>query len=163
MNHTYGELGYNGLGKIRVGNFCSLATNVRVVTHGHNTNWISTYPFCSDMFKEYWQTDVKGHPKQWDIEIGNDVWIGQDTLIMASIGNGAVIGAGSVIREDIPAYAVAYGNPCEVRWMRFNKEQIKALEEIAWWNWPDEKIKKHIPLLNGGDIDEFIREINDED
>ena len=162
MNYTYGNLGYNGLGNIRVGNFCSLSQNVRVVTHGHNTGWVSTYPFGADEFKPYWQTDTPGHPKQWDITIGHDVWIGQDALIMASIGNGAIIGAGSVVRDEVPPYAIVIGNPAGVVKMRFNANQIAALEQIAWWDWPEDKIKKYIPLLNGGDINEFIREVNSE-
>lgn len=154
--YTYGDIQFTGKGKISVGSFCSFALYVKAITFGHHTKWVSTYPFGSDEFKEHWNTDVPGHPKQWDISIGNDVWIGQDAIIMANIGNGAIVGAGSVVRNDVPPYAIVIGNPAVVVKMRFTANQIADLEEIAWWDWPDEKIKAHVHLLCSPDINEFI-------
>lgn len=49
-------------------------------------------------------------------KIGNDVWIGANCTILGgvTVGDGAVIGAGSVVTKDIPAYAIAFGNPAKV-------------------------------------------------
>jgi acetyltransferase-like isoleucine patch superfamily enzyme len=140
-----------------VGDFCSIADGVTAITHGHNSKWVSTYPFG---VMACWQTKTPGHPKTWDIKVGNDVWIGQGAVLMADVGDGAIVGAASVVRKDIPPYAIAYGNPCEVKGYRFTHKQIEALLAIAWWNWPKEKIHKFIPLLCSENIDEFIREVN---
>ena len=76
------------------------------------------------------------------IIIGNDVWIGRGATIMSGvrIGNGAVIGAESVVTKNVPAYAIAVGNPARVAKYRFDPETIKKLQAIRWWNWTPEKI-----------------------
>lgn len=157
MNHTYGGITCFGPVNLTVGNFCSISEGVTAVTHGHNSGWVSTYPFG---VMAAWHTETPGHPKTWDITVGNDVWIGYGVVLMASVGDGAIVGAGSVVRHDIPPYAIAFGNPCEVKRYRFRHDQIEALRKIAWWNWPSEKIHKFIPLLCSNDIDTFIREVN---
>jgi len=161
MRHTYGSIHVNGTGKVTIGDFCSIAVGVRVCTYGHNVNWVSTFPFSAPEFAQEWDADdITGHPKSWDIDIGNDVWVGQDALIMADIGNGAVIGAGSVVRTPVPPYSVVTGNPGRVTGKRFTDEQISALERIAWWKWDDEKIREYVGLLSSPDINEFIREVD---
>lgn len=78
------------------------------------------------------------------ILIGNDVWIGADVFINASkvqkIGDGAIIGTGAVVVEDVPPYAVVAGVPARIKKYRFSPEQIEVLERIQWWNWDDETI-----------------------
>ena len=159
MNHTYGGIECFGPVNITIGNFCSLADGITAITHGHNASWVSTYPFGA---MAAWKTKTPGHPKTWDITIGNDVWIGKDVVLMANVGDGAIIGAGSVVRNEIPPYTIAFGNPCEVKRYRFRHDQIEDLLKIAWWDWPVEKIHKFIPLLCSNDIDTFIREVNNE-
>jgi aminocyclitol acetyltransferase len=76
------------------------------------------------------------------IEIGNDVYIGANVFINQSkvkkIGNGAIIGTGAVVLEDVPPYAVVAGVPAKVKKFRFSPEQILTLEKIQWWNWDNE-------------------------
>ena len=83
------------------------------------------------------------------IIIGNDVRIGARSVIMSGVyvGNGAVIEAGAVVTEDVPAYAVAAGNPAHVVRYRFDEEKVAALQRIKWWNWSEEKIRANIHLL----------------
>ena len=73
------------------------------------------------------------------------------------IGNGAVIGARAVVAKDVPAYAVVVGNPARIVRTRFSPQQIASLEMIAWWNWPNERVKQTIPKLCDERIDDFIR------
>jgi serine acetyltransferase len=100
-----------------------------------------------------------GHPEcKGDIIIGNDVWIGAKSTIMSGvkIGDGAVIGSGSVVAKDVPPYAIVVGNPAKVIKYRFDEQQIENLLEIAWWNWPEHKIKEEAMLLWSKDINYFI-------
>jgi acyl-[acyl carrier protein]--UDP-N-acetylglucosamine O-acyltransferase len=94
-----------------------------------------------------------------DIVIGNDVWIAGDAKIMSgvSIGDGAVIGANSLVAKDVPAYAIYAGNPARLIRMRFSDEDIKTLEELKWWDWPLEHIYAAMPILNSNDIQALKR------
>jgi acetyltransferase-like isoleucine patch superfamily enzyme len=75
--------------------------------------------------------------------IGNDVWIGWGARIVgpATIGDGAVISAGSVVLGDVPPYAVVAGNPATVIRTRFSQETIDRLLKLRWWNWPEQRVK----------------------
>ena len=94
----------------------------------------------------------KGH-----IFIGNDCWIGANVTLMSGIriGNGALIGANSVVAKDVPPYAIVVGNPARVIKYRFDKKQVQKLLEIEWWNWDINKVKKYIEWFKK-DINEFI-------
>jgi aminocyclitol acetyltransferase len=81
------------------------------------------------------------------LTIGNDVWIGANVFVNVSkchsIGDGAVIGAGAVIIDDIPPYAVAAGVPAKVKKYRFTPEQIDVLLRVRWWDWTDRQIAEN--------------------
>ncbi len=86
----------------------------------------------------------RGPHKAKRITIGNDVWLGKNVIITngANIGDGVIAGAGAVITKDVPDYAIVGGVPAKlIRW-RYTKEQIAKLKAIAWWDWPDEKIRE---------------------
>jgi len=93
-----------------------------------------------------------------DINIGNDVWTGMDVTFLpgVTIGDGAVIAAGSVVTKDVPPYAIVGGNPAKVLKYRFTKKQIKKLLKIKWWDWPLWKIYDNIDLIDSENVDEFI-------
>jgi acetyltransferase-like isoleucine patch superfamily enzyme len=93
-----------------------------------------------------------------DMRIGNDVWIGLNSLILSgvTVGNGAVIGAGSVVTKDVDEYEIVGGNPAKNIRFRFEPEQINTLKEIKWWDWPVTKIQQNSYLLRSSEIDEFI-------
>lgn len=98
---------------------------------------------------------IQGHPAaKGNIVIGNDVWIGADVTIMSgvTIGDGAVIGTCAVVAKNIPAYAIAVGNPARVVRYRFDDAIIKKLLELKWWNWPLERIRKNVHLLCSSNI-----------
>ena len=75
-------------------------------------------------------------------------------------GDGAIIGANSVVASDIPPYAVAVGNPCRVVRMRFDDEFIAYLLQLKWWDWDIEKIERNFKALSSGDL-YLIKEIKD--
>jgi acetyltransferase-like isoleucine patch superfamily enzyme len=93
-----------------------------------------------------------------DIVIGSDVWVcfGSYVLSGVTIGDGAVVGTGAVVTKDVPPYAIVGGNPAEIIRYRHTPEQIEALLEIKWWDWPEEEIKEAVPYLASEDVDAFI-------
>ncbi len=131
--------------KVVIGKYCAIAHNLRIRTRNHNVN----YPNVQDKFQNLYGfkdlTITKG-----DIVIGNNCWIGDNVIILPGvhIGNGAVIGAGSIVTKNIPDYAVAGGNPAKIIKMRFCESIIKELLEIKWWNWNNDKIKKNKVFFN---------------
>lgn len=154
---------YDNTAKLQIGKYCSIAGGCKIILGGnHHTRWASTYAFYQEpqFFPNFSKLNVENSVRRGDVIIGNDVWIGRDVLILsgAVIEDGAVIGAGSVVAGRIPAYSIAVGNPCKVIKYRFNPEQIKSLQEIAWWNWSHDKINDNIHLICNEDIDLFIRE-----
>lgn len=139
-----------------IGKFCSIGKNVHVYLGGnHRMDWITMYPFPAkfDWAKEYREYQVS----KGDIKIGNDVWIGADAVILSgvTIGDGAVIGAETVVTKDIPPYAVAVGNPMRIVKYRFEEEKIAKLLEVKWWDWEIEEIEKNISSLLSDDVETF--------
>lgn len=157
-HRSYGSPLLRGdISDVTIGKYCSIAQNV-IIDCGwhHNTEFVTTYPL--NVFFEK-LTHIKGHPKsKGNVNIGNDVWIGESAIIMGgiTIGDGAVIAAGSVVTKDVAPYQIVGGCPAKHIKMRFKAQQIAALQRIAWWNWTEEKITEAGELLMQSDIDKFI-------
>jgi acetyltransferase-like isoleucine patch superfamily enzyme len=151
------RVGVGNLGKLTIGDYCSVAEGVAIMLGGeHGTDRLTTFPFW-----ELWPAGLSLRPppaSKGDISIGNDVWIGTNTLILSgtSIGDGAVIGAGSVVRGKIPPYAIAVGNPCRTALHRFKPDEIKTLLALRWWDWPQDVVAKALPILLGSDVDAIV-------
>ncbi|WP_180125808.1 Vat family streptogramin A O-acetyltransferase [Rhodoferax sp. BLA1] len=144
--------------RLIIGKFCAIARGVKFIMNGanHKTSGFSTYPF--QIFGNGWEKVMPQPselPYKGDTVIGNDVWIGYDCLIMpgVNIGNGAIISSRSVVVADVPAYTVIGGNPAKVIKERFPPDTVSALEDVAWWNWPIEKITQHLPAIVAADVD----------
>lgn len=161
--YTYGKPAVywqNENAKLVVGNFCSIAGNVKIYLGGnHRTDWVSTYPFGHIHQNVFTSFNGVGHPAtKGDVIIGNDVWIGSDVTIMSgvTIGDGAVIANNSHVVKDVEPYTLVGGNPAKYIKHRFTPEQIEKLLEIQWWNWDDAKINEFAPMLCNENVDEFI-------
>jgi acetyltransferase-like isoleucine patch superfamily enzyme len=159
---TYGDLRVRSWGEdatLTMGAFCSVASGVQILLGGeHRPDWVTTYPFSV-----LWQKakHLLGHPSsKGDVVIGNDVWIGAEAMILSgvTIGDGAVIGARSVVTKDVPPYAIVGGNPARVIRMRFDEATISRLQNLKWWTWDDAKIERFLPLLLSDKVDAFLRE-----
>jgi chloramphenicol O-acetyltransferase type B len=157
---SYGDLALlwrNTTSVLTMGNYCSVAKGVQVMLGGeHRPDWVTTFPFTkvSDEFREW-----PGHPhSKGSVKIGNDVWICHEAMILSgvTIGDGAVIGARAVVARDVPPYAVVGGNPARVTRMRFPEDVVVRLLAVKWWDWPEARIAKALPLLLGPDIGRFL-------
>ena len=87
------------------------------------------------------------------------LWIGQESLILSgvTIGNGAVIGARTTVVRDVAPYSITAGCPGTHRRYRVDESQIESLQQIAWWDWPMERIQQAFPLLLSDRVEEFIK------
>lgn len=119
--------------KIRIGRYCSFAKNIKYFGANHPIHFVTTSPyFFNRAFSGLPVTDVE----RWQLEIGNDVWIGDNVCITSrcrQIATGAVIGAGSVVTKDVPPYAIVAGNPAKIIRYRFGDEEIRQLLASCWW------------------------------
>jgi virginiamycin A acetyltransferase len=149
----------SSINPITIGNFCSIARNTDIQEYNHNYNRITSYFIHRNLFLEKNNEEISSGP----ITIGHDVWIGTGCKILSgvTIGNGAVVGANAVVTKDIPAYAIVGGNSAKVIKYRFSQEIISILEEIAWWNWPIEKIKQYKWLFEKDLTKEMIEKLKD--
>ena len=144
--------------KLIIGKFCAIARGAKFIMNGanHKLFGISTYPF--QIFGNGWEKVMPGPgdlPSKGDTVIGNDVWIGYDALIMpgVKIGNGAIVAARAVVATDVPAYTIVGGNPARPLKQRFPDAQIDILQSLAWWDWPVEKITRHLAYIVAGDVE----------
>lgn len=165
QNTVLGDFSYTGsnciLQNAVVGKFSNIAAQVRIgatdhpmerPTLHHFTYRRVMYGFDTKDDEEFFRKRVSRKAF-----IGHDTWIGHGALIKpeVTVGNGAVIGQGSVVTKDIPPFAIAVGVPAKVIGYRFGDKTIQKLEEIKWWDWSREKIKENFNDFLG-DIESFV-------
>lgn len=133
--YSYGPIKvffYNKHDKLIIGNFVSIANGVQfLLGANHNTDLLMTFPIDTLITKTNIQNDTVS---KGNIEIGDDVWIGTEALIMsgAKIGKGAVIGARTIINKEIPPYAIVIGNPAKILRFRYSKSIQDKLLQIDY-------------------------------
>jgi acetyltransferase-like isoleucine patch superfamily enzyme len=158
--HTYGLRResifiYHPDDRVVIGRFCSIADGVRFVLGEHRLDCVTTFPLRANCFGDLPHADARSKGL---IQVGNDVWIGVNAVILSGvqIGDGAVVAAGAVVARDAPPYAIVGGVPARIIKYRLRPDQIEALLNIRWWDWPLDEIEENLPLFYG-DVDLFIR------
>ena len=129
-----------GNSKCLIGKYCAIGPQVSVwgVDHDYNLPGLQVR-----FYKEIlgWNYNFR----QSSICVGNDVQIGERVIILpgVTIGNGAIIGAGAVVTQDVSPYSIVAGVPARYIKHRFRQDVIEFLENIRWWNWNIDRIKRN--------------------
>lgn len=151
-----------GADRLIIGSFCSIGSGAAFImagNQGHRHEWISTFPF-------YWMAEVaafsgakNGYLPAGDTVIGNDVWIGAEAIIMPgiTIGDGAVIGTRAVVTRDVDPYSIVGGNPAKLIRRRFDDGDIALLQEMQWWDWPDDRLSEAMQMMTSRDVQALYR------
>jgi acetyltransferase-like isoleucine patch superfamily enzyme len=129
-----------------IGKFCSVSYDCIINPGNHPLNMVSTSPvFYSKKNILKQSFGFRNFEEYKNVTIGNDVWIGARVLIKdgITIGNGAIIGACSVVTKDVEPFTIVAGNPARMIRKRFDDATIKKLEVLEWWNWDDAKLKEN--------------------
>ncbi|RHO71200.1 MULTISPECIES: CatB-related O-acetyltransferase [unclassified Alistipes] len=137
---------------VSFGNYCSIASGVRIFRANHPSGRFTTHPILYNPVMGYVEKDMLERPP---LEIGHDVWIGANAIILpgvSRIGNGAVIGAGSVVTKDVGPYEIVAGNPARTIRKRFDERQITALENCRWW-----ELDRHELADRIGELDALLQ------
>jgi virginiamycin A acetyltransferase len=141
--------------RLIIGKFCQIASGARFIMNGanHAMNGISTYPF--EVFGKSWSNAPSKFLNKGDTVIGSDVWIGNLATIMPGIkiGHGAIIGTNALVTKDVAPYTIVGGNPGKLIRSRFEQKTIDFLLELSWWDWPIEKITKHVNAIASGNLE----------
>jgi virginiamycin A acetyltransferase len=138
-----------------IGKFCQIADGALFVTASanHRHDGFSTFPFAIFGGGPVAERPSMPGPGR-DTVIGHDVWIGTRATILpgARIGSGCIIGAGAVVGGTIPPYSVVSGNPGRVVRPRFDAATVDRLLEIAWWDWPIDRVLAAEAAICGADL-----------
>lgn len=139
-----------------IGKFCSIAGNCTMGVANHPLDWVSTSPIFHSGKNILRKNFSELKYKAYDLTvIGNDVWIGEGVLIKSGIkiGDGAVIGAKSLVTKNVEPYSVVGGIPAKEIRKRFSSDIIEELLNFKWWDLSDDELETIATTFN--DIDEF--------
>ena len=149
--------------KLIIGKFCQIAAGVEFMMNdaNHQMSAVSTFPFYT---LEGWNMaapTASDMPFKGDTVIGNDVWIGQNAVILPGVrvGDGAIIGANSIVGSDVEPYTIVAGNPAKPIRRRFDDEFAGLLENFKWWDKAVEEINDLIPILTSSDLETVKAEL----
>ncbi len=139
-------LGYNNFfhGDIIVGKYCQIGADVAMHSTNHPVHYLSTY-----IGSGFFNGELKKLKETKRIEIGNDVWIGHNALIIGEVkvGNGAIIAAGAIVTKNVPPYAIVAGVPAKVIKKRFSENICNEIEDLQWWNLSENELERIKPLF----------------
>lgn len=124
---------------VHIGKYCALAGHLTIITSNH----ILDKPNIQARLQNLYFQDSMDDARKGGVTIGNNVWIGLHALILpgVTIGDGAVVGAGSVVTKSVEPFTIVAGNPAKVIRKRFSEKTIQKLLDDPWWEWDTDTIK----------------------
>jgi virginiamycin A acetyltransferase len=136
-----GPLIVRGRGSVEIGRYCAFGWDIRIISSNH----VVTRPNLQEMLQRRLGIPIDRHPEDADIHIGHNVWVGDSSIFLpgAAVGEGCIIGAGSIVTSQIPPFTIAVGSPAKPIRRRFSDRVCQQLVEIAWWNWDEERILRN--------------------
>lgn len=153
--YSYGscfDKGFNIGGKVKIGRYCSFGPNVKYFGGNHPVDYVSMSPF---FYQQSWAdsvADIKVEDiERKNLKVGDGCWIGCGAIILSkchSIGNGSVIGAGSIVTKDVAPYSIVVGNPAKVIGYRFDEDTIKIIEKSKWWECKPEELLNYYKYIS---------------
>lgn len=142
--------------KLLIGDYVCIAAEAVILmggNHTHRIDWLSLYPFM--------ETIQASYQPRGDTSLGDGCWIGMRAMLMpgVTIGEGAVVAAGSIVTADVEPYAIVGGNPARLIKQRFTPEVITRLLSLRIYELAAEDFARVQPLLADDDIAAVEREI----
>lgn len=141
--------------RLIIGKFCAIAAGAKFIMNGgnHRLDGFATYPFAI-FGAEFATAESPEWPYRGDTTVGHDVWIGYDATIMpgVAVGTGAVVAAKAVVTKNVEPYAIVAGNPARPVRRRVDAATAETLLQIAWWDWPIDRIARHAAAICGHDL-----------
>jgi len=139
-------LGYRNLlsGSINIGKYCQLGVDVALHATNHPKSFMTTY-----INQNLFDGQLKQLKEVNNIKIGHDVWLGHGVIVVGNvtIGNGAIVAAGSVVTKDVAPYTIVAGVPAKEIRKRFSDSIIQEIEALQWWDKSEEDLEKIKPLF----------------
>jgi virginiamycin A acetyltransferase len=147
--------------RLIIGRYCAIAAGVRFIMNGanHKMDGPSTFPFA--IFGGEWAERtldlMQNLPSRGDTIVGNDVWLGYGATVMPGvrIGDGAIVGAGSLVASDVPPYGIVAGNPARLLRRRFGEADVGRMLRAAWWERSTDLVTRHARELTSGSPQEI--------
>jgi acetyltransferase-like isoleucine patch superfamily enzyme/acyl carrier protein len=146
--------------RLKVGKYCMFAEGIRIVLGGnHRTDHVTGFPLGKVMDRA---GPLDESYSRGNVTLGSDVWVGKDAMILSgvNVGDGAVVGAGSVVLENVPPYVIVQGNPARPIGKRFPDPIIRRLLKARWWDLDHDQIMELRPLLQSEAVEAVIEACN---
>ena len=148
-----------------VGRFCSISDHCCIGLPVHDPQLLSMSPIFTiknNATKTTWVSEDLDDYESPPVTIGNDVWIGTHAIIMGgvTIGNGAVIAAGSVVTKVVPPFAIVGGVPAKLIKYRFSEETISLIERSAWWSLPEARLREKLEMFRCSSENDIVQSLN---
>jgi acetyltransferase-like isoleucine patch superfamily enzyme len=147
-----------GRSRITVGKYCDIAEGAHVVSSNHEINRAN---LSVDFQRRYGGGELL--ETRGPVRIGNGVWIGDNAVVLSGVevGDGAVVSAGAIVTRSVEPFTIVAGVPAKAVRKRFDDEVIEELLALAWWDWPEGRLRASGALfekdLTDADAAEFLR------